>query len=339
MFRPNRRMQEIIEAYAALNPLPIETLTPALARQMPAMDRAVAAVYGKHAVMRTLTPMLAGVGRVQHRVLRTAGGDLMLRLYTPDADVPHGGWPVLLYFHGGGFVVGHLNHCDAACRTLCEQAECLVVSVHYRQAPEHPWPAAVDDAFAAYQWATSQTLALGGNQSVVAVAGEGAGGNLAAVVCHLARDKRIQRPVHQLLIYPITDLAGGVHNLSALHHADARPLSRALMQWYYDQYAPAGVDRTHGYLSPLHALNFTGLPPATILNAEVDPIRDDGEAYADRLDHAGVNVNWKLYPGVTHDFFNMMSVLDEASQAVALAAEELRDSFDYAETLEPAGSR
>lgn len=339
MFRPNRKMQEILDAYAEMGPLPVETLSAAAARQMPTLDRAVAAVHGKHLVMRALGPMQTPVGRIEHRRIATNnGGELVARLYFPDDDVPRGGWPVVLYFHGGGFVLGNLNTYDRSARSLCEQCGCIVVSCHYRQAPEHPWPAAVEDAFAAYQWVLATAPSFGGNVMLVAVAGEGAGGNLAAVTCLVARDKGIPRPVHQVLIYPVTDIAGGADNLSAHHHGDARPLSRAMMQWCYNKYAPPGINRTHPYISPLHAENLVDLPSATIISAEVDPLRDDGEAYADRLDQSGVQVTWKLYPGVTHEFFGMAGVLDEANQAVALVADDLRESFDYIDSVEHAAA-
>lgn len=335
MFRPNRKMQEILEAHAAMGGLPIETLSAEAARQMPTLDRAVNAVYGKHVVMRALGPIQTPVGRVEHRQLPGLGCELLVRIYYPEADAPRSGWPVVVYFHGGGFVLGTLDSYDASCRALCDQAECVVVSCHYRQAPEHPWPAAIEDAFAAYQWTLANAASFNGNPALVAVAGEGSGGNLAAVTCLCARDKKIQAPVHQLLIYPATDIEGGADNLSAFHHSDARPLSRAIMKWQYEKYAPAIIDPTHAYLSPLHAMNLAGLPSATIINAEVDPLRDDGEAYADRLDQAKVHVNWKLYSGVTHEFFGMTGVLDEAGQAVALAADDLRESFEYAEENAP----
>jgi len=334
MARPNRQMQEILDAHAAMGTLAVESLTAQLARQTPTIDRAVAAVYGKHLVMRALGPMQTPVGRIEHHRFPGLGGELVARLYVPEEEKPDGGWPVLVYYHGGGWVLGTLDAYDASCRALCEQAQCVVVAAHYRQAPEHPWPAAVEDAFTAYQWAIANAASFGGNGDIAAVAGEGSGGNLAAVVCLAARDRGIQRPLHQLLIYPVTDLAGGFDNMSAHDHASARPLSRPMLLWFYNQYAPRGINRGHAYLSPLHAPSLADLPPATIINAEIDPLRDDGEAYADRLEQARVRVQWKLYPGVTHEFFGMTGVLDEADAAAALAADTLRYAFEKARRAE-----
>lgn len=251
----------------------------------------------------------------------------MARAYTPKGETPEGGWPVLVYYHGGGFVLATLDTYDASCRALCNEADCIVVSVHCRQAPEHRWPAAPKDAYAAYHWICANARELGGDPSRVAVAGESAGGNLAAVVCQMARDQGAPLPLHQLLVYPVTDVAHGTASASAMEFADARPLNTPMLGWFYDHYAGPDADRSHPYMSPQHG-DLRGLPPATIILAEIDPLFSDGEAYAEKLAMSGVEVDVNIYEGVTHEFFGMAGLLEEATDAVGFAGKQLRDAFD-----------
>jgi acetyl esterase len=316
-------MQEILDAHAALGPLPIESLPPELARCIPLPDRAAIAVYGRNFLKKALAPLPLPIGNVMHTVLHGPGGPLLARIYTPKGEPPEGSWPTIVYFHGGGWVLGNLDTYDASCRALCEGAGAVVFAIHYRQAPENPWPAAAEDAYAAYTW----VLAHGGDPARIVVAGESAGGNLAAVVCLMARDNGIQMPGHQLLVYPVTNLADGVHSASATEHAAAKPLNTPMLRWFYNHYAPTGTDRRDPYLSPLHAESHIGLPPATILLAEIDPLRSDGEAYAIKLREAGVSVNLRIYEGVTHEFFGMAGLVKEAGEAVAVASKDLREAF------------
>jgi acetyl esterase len=194
-----------------------------------------------------------------------------------------------------------------------------------RQAPEHPFPAAVDDAYAAYQWAVDNAPSFGGDGARVAVVGESAGGNLATVTARLALERGGPLPVHQVLIYPAVDFVGLYP--SYREHVDARPLSTPALQWYGRYYLGSPTDRQDPRASPLLAPNLRGLPPATIIRAEIDPIRDQGAAYAARLRDMGVTVADRLYPGVTHEFFGMGAVLDEANDAQAFAAAALRAAF------------
>jgi acetyl esterase len=322
-------MQEILDVHTAMNPLPIEELTPELARQMPLIDRAAMAVYGHHFTKKALLPMPIPVGKVEHRLIPgSAGNNILIRIYTPNGKAPEEGWPILVYFHGGGWVLGTLDTYDSSCRALCDEVNCIVVSVHYRQAPENPWPAAVEDAFAAYQWVCTQAHEFHGSVAAqIAVGGESAGGNLAAVVAQMARDQGVIMPLHQLLIYPVTDLANGLNSTSAREHAKAKPLNLPMLHWFYNHYVPAGTDRTNPYISPLYAESFTGLAPATIILAEIDPLRSDGKAYAAKLEQADVSVNLKIYEGVTHEFFGLAGLVKEASSALSMAAKDLRRAF------------
>jgi acetyl esterase len=321
---PNNQMQMILDAHAEMGPLPIENLDPVRARQIPLPDRAAVAVYGQHFIKKALAPMPLPVGRVEHRAL---GADVLLRIYTPKGDMPKGGWPSVVYFHGGGFVIATLDTYDASCRALCDGAHAKIISVHYRQAPENPWPAAVEDAFNAYQWVQENTRQLNLNPNQIAIAGESAGGNLATVVCLIARTQKAPMPVHQLLVYPVTDMANGVNSASARENANAKPLNRAMLNWFYGHYLQ-GEDAHHPSASPLLATSHQGLPAATVILAEIDPLRSDGEAYAKKLKEAGVPVNLKVFDGVTHEFFGLVGLVDEAAAAMKMACDDLKDAFE-----------
>ncbi len=194
--------------------------------------------------------------------------------------------------------------------------------------PEHKWPAAPKDAFKAWTWVANNAHDIDGNPAKIAVAGESAGGNLAAVVCLLARDQGVAVPVHQLLIYPVTDVADGVNSVSARENADAKPLNAAMLKWFYNHYLPQDANRRAPDVSPLYAKDHAGLPPATIILAELDPLRSDGEAYAAKLEQAGVPVTLETYAGVTHEFFGMAGIVSEATNAIELACDNLEVAFE-----------
>lgn len=324
---PSHSMQLVLDELERLNPLPIETLSAEIARLMPLADKAAIAVYGHHFAKKALVPFPLPVGRVDHLLIPGSESDILARIYTPKGDAPEAGWPVIVYFHGGGWVIANLDTYDSSCRALCDGAAAIVVSVHYRQAPECPWPAAPNDAFAAWQWALANVSTLDGDASRVAVAGESAGGNLAAVLTQMLRDKGLPLPIHQLLVYPVTDLAAGADSASALENESAKPLNRPMLEWFYSQYVLDSSERVHPYASPLYANSLTGLPPATVILAQIDPLRDDGQAYAARLQEAGVPVTVKTFDGATHEFFGMTGLVHEATAAMALAVKNLRVAF------------
>lgn len=327
MVRPNHQMQMILDAYRDMGALPIETLSPEAARQMPLLDRAALYVYGHHFMKKAIAPMPLNVGKVEHRQILVPGNDrLLVRIYTPRSEKPPQGWPVLVYYHGGGWVLATLDTYDASCRALCDATDAVVISVQYRQAPEHKFPAAPEDAFGAYLWAGKAASQLDIDPERIAVGGESAGGNLAAVVCLMARAHGEKLPLHQLLIYPVTDIAGGAERESGLEYINAAPLSTALLSWMYSHYVPAGVDRTQPYLSPINA-NLEGMPPATVILADIDPLRSEGSAYARQLNKAGVLVNMKIFEGVTHEFFGLAGLVNEAGAAVLMAARDLRQAY------------
>lgn len=232
----------------------------------------------------------------------------------------------IVYFHGGGWVIANLDTYAASARALTNSAQAVVVSVAYRRAPEYAFPAPVEDAYAATQWVMQNAADIGGDPSRVAVAGESAGGNMATVVTMMARDRVGMMPVYQLLVYPVTQLVD-FDTPSYQQNANAVPLNRELMMWFADHYVPNQADGSNPYASPLLAEDLSGLPPATVITAEIDPPRSEGEAYANRLSEAGVEIVYEDFDGVAHEFFGMTAVLEEARQAVALAAQGLQSGF------------
>lgn len=241
-----------------------------------------------------------------------ARGGLALRVYRPDVEGP---CPTVVFFHGGGFVIGDLDTHDNQGRWLCRDTKSVVVSVDYRLAPEAPWPAAVEDCVAATRWAAEHVAELGGDPQRLAVAGDSAGGNLAAVVAQLCRDEGGPTLVAQLLIYPATDMTDGDYP-SREQNAEGYFLTAEDVHWFGDQYAGADGDRTHPRLSPLHGA-LAGLPPAVVVTAEFDPLRDEGEAYATALADAGVSVLHHRFDGMVHGFFDMAALSPAAAAAVA----------------------
>jgi acetyl esterase len=257
------------------------------------------------------------VAAVDDRLVPGPAGELPLRVYTPQGEPP---FPIVVWFHGGGWVVGTLDSYDPLCRALAAAVPAVVVSVGYRLAPEHPWPAAVEDAYAATLWASRNAAGLGGAQDRLAVAGDSAGGNLAAVVALGARDRGGPAIAFQLLVYPALDAAGGT--ASWRDHAEGFHLTAAGMRWYWDHYL-GGADGRAPDASPLRAAFLGGLPPALVIVAEHDVLRDEGEAYAARLAAAGVAATATRYPGMVHGFFRWRAVTATADTALAEAAAAL----------------
>ncbi|UCE85542.1 MAG: alpha/beta hydrolase [Deltaproteobacteria bacterium] len=281
------------------------------------------------------TPAGAGedVAAVEDRALPGPAGDVPVRIYTPVGAAPH---PALVFFHGGGFVIGSVDTHDATCRALTNAARCVVVSVGYRLAPEHPFPAAPEDCYAATRWVAQNAAEIGVDSRRVAVGGDSAGGNLAAVVAQLARERGQPALLHQLLIYPVTN--HGFDTASYTENAEGYLLERETMQWFWNHYLADASDGAHPKASPLRAADLSGLPPATVLTAEYDPLRDEGEAYAERLREAGVATVHTRYRGMIHGFFAMTDMLDGAKAALEQASGELRRAFKSADGSRPTRS-
>ena len=315
---PNADMQAVLDAHAALGYRPTETLPPEKARLQPSAADAVAEILRRQGQPTTPPP---GV-RTQEVVYPGGAGPMPARLYIPEGA--GGPLPVVVYYHGGGFVIADINVYDASARGLAKQSGAIVVSVEYRHAPEAKFPAQQEDAVAAYRWVLANAASFGGDPARVAVAGESAGGNLAVNVAMAARDGGFQAPVHQLLVYPVA--ASDMNLPSKQKNANAKPLNRAMLMWFYHYTGNTPGDANDPRLN-LVAANLRGLPPATVVLAEIDPLRDDGRMLAEAMRAAGGDVSMREFDGVTHEFFGMDRVVRGARDAQAYAGERLRVAF------------
>jgi acetyl esterase len=293
----------VIEAFAAYPAPDLSTATPKELRDF----------YAAFPTMPGAEPH-----EIRELTISGAEGDIPARLYrpSPDADLP-----VLVWYHGGGWVIGDLQTADWVCRELCVQADTVVVSVDYRLAPEHPFPAGPEDGYAALGWVAANAASIGGDAARISVGGDSAGGALAAVCCLLAKHRGGPAIRAQLLVYPGADHAD---RPSITEFADAPILTREAMNWFRGHYFPPGTDLNDMRASPAFAPDHTGLPPACVLTAEIDPIRDSGEAYAAILAQAGVLTTAKRYSGIFHGFFTMGPSMAKTREAVADAARFLR---------------
>ena len=264
------------------------------------------------------------VARVVDGALPGPGGQIGYRRYWPKGATAKT-LPTLIYYHGGGFVIGTLETHDSSCRLLANVSLCQVIAIDYRLAPEHPFPAPVDDAAAAFRHIAANAAQFDTEADRIAVGGDSAGGNLAAVVCQTQRDAGGPMPSFQLLIYPATDNRNESESRRTL--GDDYFLTTSLMKWFFDHYAPDGVDRTDPRVSPLFARDFAGLPPALVITAGFDPLRDEGKEYADRLMRAGVKVSHTNYPGSIHGFFSMTRFLKQGLRAIDEAGYALKVHF------------
>ncbi len=315
-------MQAVLDQLAALGGQPIETLTPAEARLQPSPADAVKALLVKQGRSTEPTELVPGVTS-RDRTIPGPAGPLPARVYTPEGQGP---FPVVVYFHGGGWVIADKDTYDAGARGLASQAHAVVLSVDYRRAPEAKFPAAWNDALAAYRWAANNARVLNGKPRVLALAGESAGGNLAVATAIAARDARLPKPAALISIYPVAQ-TGDMNTASYVDSADAKPLNKPMIGWFVDKLLASPSQKSDLRLDLVHA-RLTGLPPVTIINAQIDPLREDGAMLADALQAAGVPVERKVYEGATHEFFGMAAVVDDAKEAQAFAGERLRDAFE-----------
>ena len=313
------QMRTVIDLFRQIAGQPLVQLTPQDARQQFSPQDAakiVARMSGAAERPQPLGKIYDGI-----QIDGPDGNKIPIRIYTPPGT---GTFPVVLYFHGGGFVIATIDTYDASARALCGYTPAVVVSVEYRKAPEAPYPAALRDAVASYQWVLNNIGLYSGNPQKVAVAGESAGGNLATEVAIAARDGGLQMPTHQLLVYPVT--SGDVNQFSDILYANAVPLNTALLKYFFRFYLTDPAEASDPGVAPINA-DLHNLPPATIIAAEVDPLVSDGQAYYNKLLAAGNSVRYQLYPGTTHEFFGMGAVVDQAKAAEKFGASRLRGSF------------
>ena len=251
--------------------------------------------------------------------------ELRFRRYRPLGAKP-GLLPTLVYYHGGGFVIGTIETHDSTCRRVANKSGCQVISIDYRLSPEHPFPAPIDDGVAAFRHIRDNSELFGADAARIAVGGDSAGGAIAAVVCQICRDAGETGPAFQMLIYPATDSSKESGSRNAF--AEGYFLSKPLMEWFWEAYVPEDMDLADLRLSPLLAKDFSGLPPAFVLTAGYDPLRDEGRAYADRLIDAGVKTTYVNYPGTIHGFFSMTRFLKQGLKANDEAAAVLGAFMD-----------
>lgn len=263
------------------------------------------------------------VAAVSERTMPTPAGDLPITLYTPAGSGP---FPLLLYFHGGGFMLPSLPHHDYLCRSLCNGAGCVVIAVHYRLAPEFKFPTAPDDCFAATCWAAQHAPELNGDASHIAVAGDSSGGALAAVTALRCRDEGGPALCGQVLLCPLTAYYRPA-TPSALAYAEGYMMTRERLIWYLDHYLNDAAAANSPYAFPLTAPDLRGLPPALVITAEYDVVRDEGERYVERLRAAGVPTTHTRYLGMIHGFFSMVGLLDQAQAANEQTATWLKEAF------------
>ncbi len=299
--------RQVLDQLAALGLPPNHTVSPEQAR-----------------INAQARPRAAGpeVARVVQQTIPGPGTAIPVRIYTPTGPGP---FPMLVWFHGGGWVLGDLDSADPVARHLTVGAGCVVISVDYRLAPETKFPGPADDCYAATQWAIQQAAALNGDPDRVAVGGDSAGGNLAAAVALMARDRKSMSLAFQLLVYPVTHCHYSTSSYQ--NYAEGYGLTRDGMQWFWEHYLRSAADANNSYAAPFLAQDLSNLPPALVLTAECDPLCDEGAAYAQRLTAAGIATTYSCYPGMIHGFFAMPTLLDKGKQAVAEACAALRQAF------------
>ena len=317
-------MQKVLDELASLGGKPIETLSPEEARQQPTPTDAVKSLLRKDGKdpsddMGVKTSDITSPG---------AAGPIQARIYKPHDHSEDKLHPVVVYFHGGGFVIADLDVYDGGPRGVSKMADVIVVSVHYRQAPEHHFPAAHDDALAAYRWVLENAQTFRGDPQKVAVMGESAGGNLAIGVSMMARDAGLPAPKHQVLVYPVAGV--DMDNESYVENADAKPLNKPMMKWFVKHIFANEADAQDPRINIVEKANLSGLPSTTVICAEIDPLRTEGELLAEKLEQAGVDVRQKTFNGSTHEFFGMAAVVPDAAAAQTFAAHELKRAFGTA---------
>jgi acetyl esterase/lipase len=311
-------MAVVIEQLASYKAPPLTTLSAEQARKQPTPAVAAMAVMKENNIPKPPSNV-----DTMGRKIPVDGGQIHMRIYTPKTGKDS--YPVIVYYHGGGWVIADLDTYNASAEGLANTAEAVVVSVGYRQAPEYKFPTAHNDSYAAYEWTVKNAASIKGDPNRIALVGESAGGNLAAAVSMMARDKGMQLPVHEVLVYPI---AGHDFTTESYRESEnVKPLSSGLMKWFFDKYLNSPAEGDNPMISLVKA-DLKGMPPTTIIGAQYDPLRTEGKTLADNLEKAGVRTSHKVYDGTTHEFFGMAAVVPKAKEAQAMAVSELKKAFN-----------
>ena len=318
MAKPTPQMQSVLDALQMLQAKPIHTLS------VPEARTQASAADASRTVQRDkkISPYPEAKLVTKDIAIPGPNGALPARVYTPPGEGP---FPVILYFHGGGWVLADINTYDATPRALALGTGAIVLSVDYRHAPEHKFPAQHEDAWTAYAWTVENVHTLNGDSRRIAVAGESAGANLAANVALMAKAMKATMPVYQLLVYPIA--GNDMSTPSYQENADAMPLGKADLEWFVANVFKSKDETADPRIDLVGRSDLAGLPPATVITAQIDPLRSEGQAYAENLKKAGVAVDAKTFDSVTHEFFGMAKVVPEAKQAVDMASADLKKAF------------
>jgi acetyl esterase/lipase len=319
--RADEDMKALLDQLGKLTDKHIEDLDVASARREPTPADAVKALLAARGQSSDPAVLVPGIGS-RDITIPGPGGSLPARVYTPAGAGP---FPLVVYFHGGGWVIADKDVYDGGARGLAKEANAVVVSVDYRRAPENKFPAAWDDALAAYRWVSENAQQLNGHATRIALSGESAGGNLALATAIAARDARLAyQPCHVLAVYPVTQTS--LNTESYIENAVAKPLNRAMVAWFVDKLKRSDDDLKDTRLQLIEA-DLTGLPPVTLINADIDPLRSDGAKMEDALRKARVPVERRNYDGVTHEFFGTAAVVAKAREAQSWAGDRLLEAF------------
>ncbi|WP_309671932.1 alpha/beta hydrolase [Gemmatimonas sp.] len=316
----NTEMQSVLDQLGSMGGKPIESLTPTEARRQPTPAAAVAMVMAKAGKDTMPMAMVPGVTSIDRTIPGPAGA-MPARIYTPTGPGP---FAVVVYYHGGGWVIADKHVYDGGARSISKEANAVVVSVDYRLAPEHKFPAQHDDALAAYAWVVKNAASIKGDPNRIAIAGESAGGNLAVATAIAARDAKMPMPKAVIAVYPIAQ--PDTTTASYVEHANAKPLNRAMMGWFARHVSRTPAD-LHDPRIHLTNANLAGLPPVTIINAQIDPLLEDGAMLEQALKAANVPVERRVYDGVAHEFFGMGAVISKATDATQYAGARLKAAF------------
>ncbi|GAB3901197.1 alpha/beta hydrolase [Larkinella knui] len=313
------QMKEVIDEFLLLNPTPLWQLSTEEARKRPTIKDAVNSLLVKKGQPIPMPNVTTS------ELFLPGSPPLMVRAVVYKPATATGPLPVIVYYHGGGWVLASPEVYEASTKGLAEKVGAIVVSVDYHRAPENKFATAHVDCYKAYKWVKENAASLGGDPAKVAVAGESAGGNMSVGVCMMARDSGTALPVHQLLVYPVAN--NDLMTESYIKYQNAKPLDKPLIEWFTARYFKTPADGDSPLISLVDVANLSGLPPATIIAAQIDPLQTEGQQLRDKFMKSGVKVTYLLYEGTTHEFFGTNALVSKAEQAQNFAAAQLKEAF------------